>query len=289
MTNEELMRAYYYDPENSVEIMHQLLEQNMGLIYSIAEKVAAKFNCLEFEGNRKYTIYTKTIMDELVDEGILMLGDLIAGLKYDESKGMFTTYVYPHIEGHMRRWMEKNLGSVPLSKHMMKQVREIQRLHNQEGLDVATIAKQLNMPEAKVVQRLNYNTHSMSLDELLDSNSVALSNGTVLCRDNITHLNTVTDPVEWTVLMKIWLSLLPDVFEQLEERDKYILGHFFGVYDYEKKTLDELAFEEMLTMNGIYKAKEASLQRLRVIYRDSDLYIWRRAYLLTKKAAQQGC
>ena len=155
MTNEELMRAYYYDPENSVEIMHQLLEQNMGLIYSIAEKVAAKFNCLEFEGNRKYTIYTKTIMDELVDEGILMLGDLIAGLKYDESKGMFTTYIYPHIERHMRRWMEKNLGSVPLSKHMMKQVREIQRLHNQEGLDVTTIAKQLNMPEAKVVQRLN--------------------------------------------------------------------------------------------------------------------------------------
>ena len=136
MTNEELMRAYYYDPENSVEIMHQLLEQNMGLIYSIAEKVAAKFNCLEFEGNRKYTVYTKTIMDELVDEGILMLGDLIAGLKYDEDKGMFTTYVYPHIEGHMRRWMEKNLGSIPLSKHMMKQVREIQRLHNQEGLDV---------------------------------------------------------------------------------------------------------------------------------------------------------
>ena len=39
MTNEELMRAYYYDPENSVEIMHQLLEQNMGLIYSIAERL----------------------------------------------------------------------------------------------------------------------------------------------------------------------------------------------------------------------------------------------------------
>ena len=289
MTNEELMRTYYDDPENSVDTMHQLLEQNMGLIYSIAERVAAKFNCLEFEGNRKYTVYTKTIMDELVDEGILKLGDLIAGLKYDEDKGMFTTYIYPHIEGEMRRWMEKNLGSVPLSKHMMKQVREVQRLYHKEGMDTADIAKQLGMPEEKVVQRLNYNTHSMSLDEMLEQNSLPLQGGVYLCQDGIIKLNHVTDPVEWTVLMKIWLSLLPEVFEQLEERDKYILGHFFGVYGYEKKTLDELAFEEMLTMNGIYKAKEASLQRLRAIYRESDLYIWRRAYLITKKAAQQGC
>lgn len=286
MTNEELMRAYY-ENENP-DIMRQLLEQNMGLIYSIAEKVAAKFNCLEFEGNRKYTAYTKGIMDELVDEGVLALGDLIAGLKFDDEKGMFTTYVYPHIEGQMRRWMEKNLGSIPLSKHMMKQVREVQQLYHQEGLDVPAIAKQLGMPEPKVAQRLNYNTHSMSLDEMLDRDAQPLPDGTVLCRDNIAHLNTVTDSVEWTVLMKIWLSLLPEVFEQLEERDKYILGHFFGVYGYEKKTLDELAFEEMLSMNGIYKAKEAALQRLREIYRDSDLYIWRRAYLLTKKAAQRG-
>ena len=189
----------------------------------------------------------------------------------------------------MRRWMEKNLGSVPLSKHMMKQVREVQRLYHKEGMDTADIAKQLGMPEEKVVQRLNYNTHSMSLDEMLEQNSLPLQGGVYLCQDGIIKLNHVTDPVEWTVLMKIWLSLLPEVFEQLEERDKYILGHFFGVYGYEKKTLDELAFEEMLTMNGIYKAKEASLQRLRAIYRESDLYIWRRAYLITKKAAQQGC
>lgn len=288
MTNEELMRAYYDDPKNGVNIMRQLLEQNMGLIYSIAEKVAAKFNCLEFEGNRKYTEYTKSIIEELVDEGVLMLGDLIAGCKYEEDKGMLTTYVYPHIEGQMRRWMEKNLGSVPLSKHMMKQVREVQRLYHQEGLDIPDIAKQLNMPESKVVQRLNYNTHSISLDEMLDDNAQLLPDGSILSRDNITYLNTVIDSVEWTVLMKIWLSLLPDVFEQLEERDKSILGHFFGVYGYEKKTLDVLAFEELLSMNGIYKAKEAALRRLREIYRDSDLYIWRKAYLLTKKAAQRG-
>ena len=74
MTNEELMRAYYFDPENSVEIMHQLLEQNMGLIYSIAEKVAAKFNCLEFEGNRKYTVEMKSVNHRYLDIHIKMKG-----------------------------------------------------------------------------------------------------------------------------------------------------------------------------------------------------------------------
>lgn len=172
-------------------------------------------------------------------EGILKLGDLIAIGKYDESKGMFTTYIYPHIEGHLRRWMEKNLGCIPLSKHMMNQVRQIQKLYHAEGLDTADIAKQLGMPESKVVQRLNYNTHSISLDEMLDNDALPLPDGTFLYGDNIAILNTAIDPVDWTVLMKIWLSLLPKVFEQLEKRNKYILGHFFGVYSYERKTLDE--------------------------------------------------
>lgn len=51
--------------------------------------------------------------------------------------------------------------------------------------------------------------------------------------------------------------------------------------------MDVLAFEEMLTMNGIYKAKEASLQRLRDIYYDSNLYIWRKAYLATKNGTEK--
>ncbi len=159
------------------------LEQNIGLIYSIAEKIAAKYNCLEFEGNRQYTAYTKNIMDELVGEGILKLGNLIAIGKYGESKGMFTTYIYPHIEGHLRRWMEKNLGCISLSKHMMKQVRQIQKLYHAEGLDTADIAKQHGMPESKVVQRLNYNTHSISLDEMLDNDALPLPDGTSLYGD----------------------------------------------------------------------------------------------------------
>ena len=287
MTNEELMRAYYQNSEDNVDIMRQLIEQNMGLIYSIAEKVAKTFHCLLFEEVRKYTPYTESIVDDLVSEGVLKLGNLIASCKYDESIGAFTTYIYPHIEGEMRRWMEKNVGSISLSKHTMRQIRHIQRLYHKEGLDTATIAKQLNMPEAKVVQRLNYNTHSMSLDEMVDNNALPLPNGIFLYDNNVTHINTVTAPVEWTVMLDIWLGLLPEVFDKLEERDKYILGHFFGVYGYEKKTLNELAFEEVLTMNGIYKAKEASLKRLRDIYYDSDLYIWRKAYLTTKKAAQR--
>ena len=67
MTNEELMRAYYYDPENSVEIMHQLLEQNMGLIYSIAEKVAAKCYYLQDLGYDYAEIATMVLYD-LTDE-----------------------------------------------------------------------------------------------------------------------------------------------------------------------------------------------------------------------------
>ena len=42
------------------------------------------------------------------------------------------------------------------------------------------------------------------------------------------------------------------------------------------------AFEEMLTPDGVYKAKEAALERLRKLCMDSPILLWRQAYKLTK-------
>ena len=87
---------------------------------------------------------------------------------------------------------------------------------------------------------------------------------------------------------KIWLSLLPEVFEQLKARDKYILGHFYGVFGYEKKLPDRLALELELTIDGVYKARENALKALKTLYYGSPLHIWRRAYMDTKKAAREA-
>ena len=88
--------------------------------------------------------------------------------------------------------------------------------------------------------------------------------------------------MEYTVLRNIQLELLEGLFRKLPAKDQYILGSFLGVYGYEQKSAEALAFEEMLTPDGIYKAKEAALERLRKICMDSPILLWRQAYKLTK-------
>ena len=77
-------------------------------------------------------------------------------------------------------------------------------------------------------------------------------------------------------------------FEKLKKKDKHLLGHLYGVYGYEKKSPDTLALELELTISGVYKARDTALKHLQKLYRESDLYIWRRAYQITKTAASKG-
>ncbi len=86
----------------------------------------------------------------------------------------------------------------------------------------------------------------------------------------------------------IWLSLLPNVFNSLKIKDRYILDHYYGQYDYEKKPPEELGLELELTVNGVYKARDAVIRRLKQLYYGIPLHIWRRAYVDTKLAAQKG-
>ena len=94
--------------------------------------------------------------------------------------------------------------------------------------------------------------------------------------------------VEHIVMNEIWLSLLPEVFNGLKIKDRYILGHYYGLYDYEKKPPEQLGLELELTVDGVYKARDAALRRLKQLYHGTPLHIWRRAYIDTKLAAQKG-
>lgn len=84
--------------------------------------------------------------------------------------------------------------------------------------------------------------------------------------------------VEQIVYQKICLELLGDIFDQLSEKDRSILGHAFGVYGYKKYTLDELGLKEILTVDGVIKARDAALLRLQKLYDGSRLQLWISVY-----------
>lgn len=263
MTNEELVQRYRNNPDDT-KAMEQLYLQNRGLLRKLVADSAKAFHT----DNPDH-------LEDLVSEGTLALWEVIVGNTYDPSKGKLTTYAYPFIQGAMYRWLEQNIGILSLSKQQMQKIRRAQQLYHDSGFDEEAIARTMNISEAEAAQLLSYNTHAIFLDAHEESAVSEL------------HL-PAAESVEYTVMNKIWLSLLPEIFAQLKARDKYILGHFYGVFGYEKKSPERLALELELTIDGVYKARENALKALKTLYYGSPLHIWRKAYMDTKKAAREA-
>lgn len=233
----------------------QLYRRHKNLIHSVAVKAAVAFNYPDVE--------------ELCSVGTLAFMELLHSRNYDPKKGSFSTYLYPQLQGAMFRYLEKNTGSIPLSKHQMDLVRKAQRLYHEANLAVDAVAEELGISPARAAQLINFNTHSISFEELYEEEQAL----------------PFTESVEYTVLKKIQIELLEEEFRKLSTKDQHILGSFFGVFGHEQKSVDDLAFEEMLTPDGIYKANEAALLRLRKRCMDGTIPLWRQVHALTRGIA----
>lgn len=253
MSNEELVRRYYRGDRDA---LRQLCQKNRKMILSLAYKTAESFHWKEPE--------------ELYSVGILTLIELLEGRRYDPDKSRLSTYVFPHIQGAMHRFLEKNTGSMALSKYQMDLIRKAQRLYHETSMAVEAVAGELNISISRAEQLINHSTHDISLEQLSEEEKSC----------------PFSEQVEYTVLRNIQLELLEGLFHKLSAREQYILGSYFGVYGHEPKSTEELAFEEMLTADGIWKAKEAALERLRKMCMESPMMLWQRAYQLTRHITQ---
>ena len=253
MTNEEMIQKYYDGDDSMLE---KLYNENIGFIHSIARESAVAFNCFHKKENRpqELTVYTKEILNDLDSEGALTFFDCIQSRKNDVTKAKLTTYLYPQIKGAMYRWLEKNVGAVSLSKHGMNTIRKVQKMYHEDYEEVAEIANELKLSETTVVKYINYNTHSLSVEDIAPDNSDSIIESLLSEETSIS-----TDKL---VQQKLCLELLEMQFNKLPEKDKYILGHSMGVFGYEKKTLDEIALVEMMTIDGVIKARKSIIRKL---------------------------
>lgn len=104
----------------------------------------------------------------------------------------------------------------------------------------------------------------------------------------ILEQRNAAEPVEHIVMTKIWLEKLRDIFNQLSKRDRFILGHFHGRYGFGKMKKAELAPRLELTIDGVYKTRDAAVCHAKDVFHGSNLRLWRRAYVDTKITATKG-
>lgn len=94
--------------------------------------------------------------------------------------------------------------------------------------------------------------------EDLEAESAMPTADNYLHAGEILSLRSPADSVEYQVMTKIGLEHLPGILDQLSRKDRYILGHYFGVFNYEKKKVADIAFELEMTIDGVYKAIKAA-------------------------------
>lgn len=279
VTNEELMRRYIAGDESSLE---ELYGNNVGLIKKIAFDAAYSFGCLTYGRyeNGGLTSYAEEILSDLEQEGALTLFRKVREKDYDETKAAFTTYIYPFLKGDMYRYLESNLGTLSASGSDMRKIREAQRLYNAENTVIPEIAERLGISEYAVRQHLTYNTHFSSVYDLKypdDEDETYTDPFEIINADE-------SVPVDRQALNRLFLSILKEEFESLSKKDRYLIGHSFGVFGMEQLSLDEIALHEMLTVDGVEKAKDKAFERLKEKVLNSDIPVWKWAVRVIREA-----
>lgn len=269
MTNEELYQQIQAGDPGAFEQLYGQLEN---FIRAIALDAARRFGCTDAAAS--------SLLEDLCAEGNLELWERLQAGGYDEHAGKLTTWLYPFLRGRMYRYLETNLGVMALSKDEMERVRLAQRLYYTEDKSVAEIASQMGISETVAARLTGYNTHFLSVFDLRKEDEV----GDPLER-LLSHRQGAS--AEQIVYRKVCLELLEPLFRSLSAKDRSILGHTFGIYGYERLSADELGLREMLSPDGVTKARKTALKHLRQRYPGSELHRWREVFRLVNRVRRE--
>ena len=281
MTNEELIGKYQKcdDTEVQKELAYELYLQNRALLAKIARKEAGKFNCLFTDENRDYlSEYSLTVLEDLEMEAAGAFFELLALKKYDGTAKV-TTYIYPHIQFRLRRWLEKNIGSMALKKDEMQRIRTVQRYYHVEQMTAEEIAEEMGIPLSEVSEDLNYSTHALYVNDLVPKDGEAYTDP----YDYVTTEAMSVD-VDKIVYLKLCLEYLKPLFDSMPMRDRDIVGQYLGVFGYEKKPTEEIAKDLCMTPDGVIKSYNAIVQDMGSKYPSSMFSLWRGVHAAVQRA-----
>ncbi len=183
--------------------------ENQGFIEACARKLCGTFHC-------------ERLLEDLISVGTLAFLEHFPD--YDETAGAkLTTYLYPFINGDMRREIEASLGPLHIPK----------RIFEKEGAPAG-----------------------FSLEELWESEQLE-------GRKIEPRLTPKVEPVQKAATDKLILDAIGVEFQSLSFKEREILGGRLGMFGYPKRTLSYLAEEFQLTEDGVFKAYKQAMAKLR--------------------------
>ena len=199
---------------------------------------------------------------DLVEEG--NLGLIHALEKFDPERGFrFSTYATWWIRQNIERAIMNQSRTIRLPVHVVKELNQVLRCQrqleaaNNGDTTVEDVARQLARSVDEVRAILALNEHTASLDAPLDIDP-SLSIGESLADDSADTPDLQIHDLEVENLVRDWTG-------QLNEKQRMVIRHRYGIDECEIQTLEELADSLELTRERVRQIQLEALGQLRRI------------------------
>jgi RNA polymerase nonessential primary-like sigma factor len=197
---------------------------------------------------------------DLVEEG--NLGLMHALEKFDPDRGFrFSTYATWWIRQNIERAIMNQSRTIRLPVHVVKELNQVLRMQrNLEALgngefSLEEVASQLGKSVDEVRALLALGEHTASLDAPLDVDP-SLSIGESLADEQVDSPDSQIQNAEVQELVRDWIK-------KLNDKQRMVIRHRYGMDECEVMTLEELASELGLTRERVRQIQLEALGQLR--------------------------
>jgi RNA polymerase primary sigma factor len=224
----------------------KLVESNLKLVIYIAKQYKASSNDLQ----------------DLISEG--NCGLMLAAERYDFEKGnKFSTFAAFYVKSKIREFIYKKNRSIAIPLGAVNKYFKIKKAEEAMAKEmgrpptISEISKKVGVAETQIVNLKQSMTDPNSLDQQLSSkNEGDLTLADLIKDDSQDFVGNIEDAEQSAALL--------DCVNNLNEREKNIISHRFGLFGSKIKTLDEIGKEYNLTKERVRQLQEVSLSRIKL-------------------------